>query len=389
MKANTDFVPFALPSIGVEEEKAVLEVLRSGWLTTGKVARAFEEEFASFVGAKRALAVNSATSGLHLALDALGVGPGTKVAMSPYTFTSDAAVVRQLGGEVVFCDISKDDYNIDPALLDALLSSDGSIRVVVPVHLGGMPCRMAEILEIASRHGVKVVEDSAHGFPLRLPEGAAGTIGDAGFYSFYATKTITTGEGGMVVAHDDAMMKRMEMMRLHGFDRTAWDRYTSKKASWRYDVVEPGYKYNLPDLLAAVGREQLKKADLFLDQRRAIACRYLEAFGGNPAFEMPPMHSAHSWYLFSLRLRKGALSIDRDEFADRLQAAGIGISVHFIPLHTMSYWSNRYSLKPEDFPEAYDKFLRSISLPIWQGMRPAQVDRVIEVVLELAQGVKN
>jgi dTDP-4-amino-4,6-dideoxygalactose transaminase len=389
MKANTDFVPFALPSIGVEEEKAVLEVLRSGWLTTGKVARAFEEEFASFVGAKRALAVNSATSGLHLALDALGVGPGTKVAMSPYTFTSDAAVVRQLGGEVVFCDISKDDYNIDPALLDALLSSDGSIRVVVPVHLGGMPCRMAEILEIASRHGVKVVEDSAHGFPLRLPEGAAGTIGDAGFYSFYATKTITTGEGGMVVAHNEAMMKRMEMMRLHGFDRTAWDRYTSKKASWRYDVVEPGYKYNLPDLLAAVGREQLKKADLFLDQRRAIACRYLEAFGGNPAFEMPPMHSAHSWYLFSLRLRKGALSIDRDEFADRLQAAGIGISVHFIPLHTMSYWSNRYSLKPEDFPEAYDKFLRSISLPIWQGMRPAQVDRVIEVVLELAQGVKN
>jgi len=363
MKASTDFVPFALPSIGAEEEKAVLEVLRSGWLTTGKVARAFEEEFASFVGAKRALAVNSATSGLHLALDALGVGPGTKVAMSPYTFTSDAAVVRQLGGEVVFCDISKADYNIDPALLDDLLSRDGSIRVVIPVHLGGMPCRMAELLEIASSHGVKLVED------------------------FYATKTITTGEGGMVVARDDAMMKRMEMMRLHGFDRTAWDRYTSKTASWRYDVVEPGYKYNLPDLLAAVGREQLKKADLFLEQRRAIARRYLEAFGGDPAFEMPPTHSAHSWYLFSLRLRKGALSIDRDEFADRLQAAGIGVSVHFIPLHTMSYWSKRYSLKPSDFPEAYDKFSRTISLPIWQGMRPAQVDRVVEAVLDTAQGV--
>ena len=387
MKASTDFVPFALPSIGAEEEKAVLEVLRSGWLTTGKVARAFEEEFASFVGAKRALAVNSATSGLHLALDALGVGPGTKVAMSPYTFTSDAAVVRQLGGEVVFCDISKADYNIDPALLDDLLSRDGSIRVVIPVHLGGMPCRMAELLEIASSHGVKLVEDSAHGFPLRLPEGAAGTLGDAGFYSFYATKTITTGEGGMVVARDDAMMKRMEMMRLHGFDRTAWDRYTSNTASWRYDVVEPGYKYNLPDLLAAVGREQLKKADLFLEQRRAIARRYLEAFGGDPAFEMPPTHSAHSWYLFSLRLRKGALSIDRDEFADRLQAAGIGVSVHFIPLHTMSYWSKRYSLKPSDFPEAYDKFSRTISLPIWQGMSEDQVDRVIEAVLDTAQGV--
>jgi dTDP-4-amino-4,6-dideoxygalactose transaminase len=388
MKASTDFVPFALPSIGIEEEKAVLEVLRSGWLTTGKVARAFEEEFASFVGAKRALAVNSATSGLHLALDALGVGPGTKVAMSPYTFTSDAAVVRQLGGEVAFCDIAADDYNIDPELLDALLARDSSIRVVIPVHIGGMPCRMAEILEIARRRGVKVVEDSAHGFPLRLPEGSAGTLGDAGFYSFYATKTITTGEGGMVVARDEAMMKRMEMMRLHGFDRTAWDRYTSKTASWRYDVVEPGYKYNLPDLLAAVGREQLKKADLFLGQRRAIAARYLEALGAHPAFEMPPLHPSHSWYLFSLRLRPGVLSIGRDEFADRLQAAGIGVSVHFIPLHTMSYWSKRYALAPEDFPEAYGKFSRTISLPIWQGMSGAQVDRVIEAVLETARGLR-
>jgi dTDP-4-amino-4,6-dideoxygalactose transaminase len=386
MRANTDFVPFALPSIGREEEEAVLEVLRSGWLTTGKVARAFEEEFAAFVGASRALSVNSATSGLHLILDAFGVGPGVKVAMSPYTFGSDAAVVRQLGGEVAFCDIAAGDYNIDPSLLDELLERDPSIKVVVPVHIGGMPCRMAEIMEIARRRGVRVVEDSAHGFPLKLPEGDAGTIGDAGFYSFYATKTITTGEGGMVVCRDEAALKRMETMRLHGFDRTAWDRYTSRTASWRYDIIEPGYKYNLPDLLAAVGREQLKKALRFQAERRAIAERYLEAFAGHPALEMPPVHPGHSWYLFSLRVRPAVLGFGRDEFADRLQAAGIGVSVHFIPLHTMSYWAKRYSLRPADFPEAWAKYSATLSLPIWQGMSGAQVERVVEAVLEVAAG---
>jgi dTDP-4-amino-4,6-dideoxygalactose transaminase len=386
MKANTDFVPFARPSIGPEEESAVLEVLRSGWLTTGKVARAFEEEFASFVGVKRALAVNSATSGLHLALEAFGIGPGTKVAMSPYTFTSDAAVARQLGAEVAFCDISKDDYNIDPERLDELLAGDPSIKAVVIVHVGGMPCRMGAILEIARRRGIALVEDAAHAFPLRLPEGPAGTLGDAGVYSFYATKTITTGEGGMVVARDESVLKRMETMRLHGFDRAAWDRYTSTTASWRYDVVEAGYKYNLPDILAAVGREQLKKADRFLSERKAIAMRYLEAFADHPALENPPVHPGHAWHLFSLRVRPETLSVGRDEFIELLQAAGIGVSVHFIPLHTMTYWSKRYSLKSGDFPEAYAKFSRSISLPIWQGMSGEQVERVIEAVLDTARG---
>jgi dTDP-4-amino-4,6-dideoxygalactose transaminase len=386
MKASIDFVPFARPSIGLEEESAVLEVLRSGWLTTGKVARAFEEEFASFVGARRCLAVNSATSGLHLALEALGTGPGSKVATSPYTFASDAAVARHLGAEVAFCDISKDDYNIDPALLDELLSRDHSVKAVIPTHVGGYPCRMKDILEIARRHKVTVVEDAAHGFPLRLPEGAAGTLGDAGVYSLYATKTITSGEGGMVVARDEHALKRMETMRLHGFDRAAWDRYTSKTASWRYDVIEAGYKYNLPDLLAAVGREQLKKADLFLAQRRAIASRYLAAFADHPALENPPVHPAHAWHLFSLRIRPERLAIGRDEFFERLQAAGIGVSVHFIPLHTMTYWAKRYSLEPNDFPEALAKFSRTISLPIWQGMSDAQVERVIEAVLSTAEG---
>jgi len=385
MKAPSDFIPFARPSIGSEEEEAVLAVLRSGWLTTGKVALAFEEEFASFVGSGRALAVNSATSGLHLALEALGVGPGDKVAMSPYTFASDAAAARHLGAEVAFCDVAEGSYNLDPALLEELLEREGPIKAVVPVHVGGMPCEMGPILDAARRKGAAVVEDCAHAFPLRLPEGAAGTLGDIGFYSFYATKTITTGDGGMVVARDAAILRRMELMRSHGFDRGAWDRYTSKAASWRYDVVEAGFKYNLPDLLAAVGREQLKKADLFLEQRRAIAARYDAAFAGHPALEAPPRGKAHSWHLYSLRLRPEALSIGRDEFASRLQAAGIGISVHFIPLHLMSYWAARYDLKPEDYPRAYGAFARTISLPIWQGMSEAQADRVAEAVLGIAR----
>jgi dTDP-4-amino-4,6-dideoxygalactose transaminase len=247
---------------------------------------------------------------------------------------------------------------------------------------------MAEILEIARLRRVKIVEDAAHAFPLRLSDGFAGTLGDAGVYSLYATKTITTGEGGMVVARDEPALRRMATMRLHGFDRSAWDRYTSRSASWRYDVVEAGYKCNLPDLLAAVGREQLKKADLFLGQRREIAGRYVAAFAGHPALENPPGHPGHSWHLFSMRIRPEALRVGRDEFIDRLQAAGIGVSVHFIPLHIMSYWSKRYALSPEDFPEAYGMYSRTISLPIWQGMSSSQVDRVIEAVLETAEGAR-
>lgn len=427
MSRNTDFVPFARPSLGPEEESAVLEVLRSGWLTTGKVAKAFEEEFASFVGARRALAVNSATSGLHLALEALGVGQGDLVATSPYTFVSTASVARHLGAEVAFCDIAAEDYGIDPGRLEALLAKEPRIKAVIAIHVGGKPCRMRELLEICGRRGLPLVEDAAHAFPSRvpsalLPEGAsrgreaafAGTLGAIGVYSFYATKTITTGEGGMVVTEDEALAKRMATMRSHGFDRDAFDRYTSKTASWYYEVAEAGFKYNLPDLLAAIGREQLKKADRFLAEREEIARRYDEAFapfaadgaasasgqaadrGAAPAgkarpaealFELPPRGLGHSWHLYSLRLR-GPLSGLRNEFFERLQAKGIGASVHFIPLHIMPYFAKRYGLEPGDFPEAFSKYSRTISLPIWQGMDAAQVERTAEAVLETAGELK-
>ena len=389
MRASTDFVPFALPSLGREEENAVLEVLHSGWLTTGKVAHAFEREFADFLGVSHALAVNSATSGLHLALEALGVGPGCIVVTSPYTFTSTAAVARHLGAEVRFCDVSREDYNIDPEALETILSKEPGIRAVIPVHVGGYPCRMEAILKVARSHGCAVVEDAAHAFPLRTDEGMAGSLGDIGVFSFYATKTITTGEGGMIVTADDGLARRMSLMRLHGFDREVWDRYTSREASWSYGISEAGYKYNLPDLLAAIGREQLKKADRFLEERRTIADRYLSAFAAEPAFELPPLHRSHTWHLFSLRLRRGTLSIDRDAFIEHLAGRGIGCSVHFIPLHLMKYWSERYALRPEDFPEALDKYRRTISLPIWQGMSAGQVDRVIESVLAVAEETRT
>ncbi len=380
MNPSTDFIPYARPSLGVEEENAVLSVLRSGWLTTGSVAKAFEEEFAAFVGAPAALAVNSATSGLHLALEALGVGPGDKVATTPYTFVSTAAVARHLGAEVVFCDIGKADYNMDPGKLESLLARERHVKAVLPIHIGGNPCDMAEIIDIARSHGAAVVEDAAHAFPLRMEGGFAGTIGDIGVYSFYANKTMTTGEGGMIVTRDDSLRKRMALMRSHGFDRDAWDRYTSTKPAWFYDVIEAGYKYNLPDLLAAIGREQLKKADAFLAERQAIAAGYLKAFADLDAIELPPVHPGHSWHIFAIRLVPGKLRIERGEFIGRLAARGIGSSVHFIPLHTMDYWARRYGFSPSDFPEAWDKSSRSISIPIWHGMSEEQGRRVIEAV---------
>ncbi len=389
MNPSTDFVPFALPSLGPEEEEAVLAVLRSGWLTTGSVALQFEREFASFVGTEHALAVNSATSGLHLALEALGVGPGDTVVTSPYTFASTAAVARHLGAEVAFCDVVPGGYNMDPRRLEEVLASTRNVKAVVPVHVGGLPCSMPEILDLARRYGCAVVEDAAHSFPSRLPGGFAGTLGDIGVFSFYATKTITTGEGGMVVTSDSRLAKRMSVMRMHGIDKPVWDRYTSKTASWSYSVVEAGFKYNLPDLLAAIGREQLKKADRFLEERRRIAGIYGKSFRGLPFAELPPEGPGHAWHLYSLRLRPGSLRASRDEFVDRLREAGIGTSVHFIPLHTMPYWAERYGLTPDRFPEALSSFQRTVSLPIWQGMGEDRARRVARAVAETGAGLSG
>ncbi|HSV56044.1 MAG TPA: DegT/DnrJ/EryC1/StrS family aminotransferase [Magnetospirillaceae bacterium] len=382
MSPNTDFVPFARPSLGKEEEDAVVSVLRSGWLTTGAVALDFEREFSAFVGTEYALAVNSATSGLHLALEAVGVGPGDRVVTSPYTFAATAAAARHLGAEVEFCDVVRGGYNLDPARLEDVLKKTRNVRVILPVHVGGLPCAMDEICRLASLYGCAVVEDAAHSFPSRLPVGYAGTLGDIGVFSFYATKTITTGDGGMVVTRDPRLARRMSIMRNHGIDRPVWDRYTSRTASWTYSVIEAGFKYNLPDILAAIGREQLRKAERFLEERRAIAGIYLAAFKNLSFVEPPPDGPGNAWHLYPLRLLPGSLRTDREGFMERLRDAGVGTSVHFIPLHTMPYWAVRYGLEPDSFPEAIESFRRTVSLPIWQGMGTDRARKVADAVSE-------
>lgn len=386
MKQPDSFIPFSLPSIGVEEEEAVLRVLRSGWLTTGKEALAFEKEFALFTGAKHALSVNSATSGLQLAMEACGIKEGTSVITSPYTFISTSSAALHLNASIQYCDIEKDTYNIDPDQIETILKKDRAlanprIKAIIPIHIAGNVCRMNDILTLAKKYDVYVIEDAAHSFPSKTDQGYAGTLGDIGVFSFYATKTITTAEGGMVCTADDDLAKRMTTMRMHGIDRTVWDRYTSNKASWEYDVIDAGYKYNLPDILAALGREQLKKADLFLSKRRNIINQYQSAFELCPWIIPPPDGPGNAWHLYLLHLDLTKLSITRNDFSRILQDEGIGVSMHFIPHFLMTFWKNK-GLEAKDFPNSFAQYESTISLPLWPDITETMISKVIETVLK-------
>ncbi|MCI1208039.1 MAG: DegT/DnrJ/EryC1/StrS family aminotransferase [Treponema sp.] len=402
--AENTGVPFFRPSLDTAEEKAVLSVLRSNWLTTGKEALAFEKEFSNFITLPAAeekrtaegletspilsIAVNSNTSGLTLALDACGIKEGTAVITTPYTFVSTAATAQKLGAEVCFADIEKDSYSISPENIEAILKKDRQhkIRAILPVHVGGNVCNMEAICFLGKKYGVKIIEDAAHSFPAPTNLGYAGTIGDAGVFSFYATKTITTGEGGMVCTRDPEIAKRMVSMRMHGMDRTTWDRYTSPKASWEYDIIDAGYKYNLPDILAAIGRVQLKKAQELYRKRKNIVAIYNEAFAKFDFVELPPTSVGNAWHLYMIRIIPQKLKINRDSFAKKLQQKGIGISVHFIPLFHFTYWKNTYpEFRSENFPNAEHKYQTSISLPLWPGMSENDVLRVIQAVKETGE----
>ena len=375
-----DFIPFARPSVGREEEKAVLEVLRSGWLTTAGQAQAFEREFAELTGAAHALAVNSATAGLHLALEALGIGPGDRVVTTPYTFTATAEVIRYLQADPLFVDIDERTLTIDPEKTESAIAASSAVKALLPVHMGGHPCDMEALAQIARSYSLSVVEDAAHALPVRYGDSFLGCIGDVGVFSFYATKTITTGEGGMVTTSDPEIAARISVMRLHGIDREVWKRYTDSKASWKYDVVAAGFKYNLPDMAAAVGRVQLRRAYEFLERRRVIAERYLEAFRDLDFLQLPSAPDQHAWHLFILRIKPEKLTINRDEFINRLQAAGIGTSVHYIPLHIMSYYARSYGFAPEDFPVSMRVYRTTFSIPIYPDLTDSEVERVIEAV---------
>lgn len=369
-----------------------MRVLRSGWLTTGNEALQFEKEFATVTGARNARAVSSATAGLHLALEALGVSSGDYVVTTPYTFTATAEVARYLGAEVIFADIEEDGFNIDPSSVARALRSAGSerdvgqVKAVVPVHIGGYPCRMRELTELCAGREIPLVEDAAHAFPVETSAGYLGTIGDVGVYSFYANKTITTGEGGMVVTNRDDVAKRVSVMRNHGIDRDAWDRYTRTGASWEYAIVAPGYKYNMPDTAAALGRVQLARSQELRSRRRERAEQYLSLLGDLSYLKMPPHSGPNAWHLFIIRIEPERLSITRDELVRGLAERGIGTSVHYIPLHLMPYYRDRYRLSPEDFPNALECYRSSVSLPLFPDMTEEQTVRVAHAVREICEG---
>jgi len=378
-------VPFALPDITEAEIAAVVEVMRSRWLTTGAQAREFERRFAAAVDAPHAVALNSCTAALHLALEGLGVGAGDLVYVPTYTFAASAEVVRYLGATPVLVDVEPETLNLDPDALREQVKSDlergrGRPAVILPVHFAGVPCEMPPLWDLAREHGLAVVEDAAHAFPAardgRSVGDLPGDVRSAACFSFYATKTITTGEGGMVVTRDEALAERMRTMSLHGLSRQAWNRY-AEGGTWRYDIVAPGYKYNLTDLAAAMGLVQLDRARRMRDRRAEIAASYDSAFSDLPV-EVPvvPCGAESAWHLYVLRVDPDAPH-ERDRVISALSESGIGTSVHFIPLHLHSYYQATYGYAPDDFPVATAEFGRALSLPVYSAMTDADVDRVI------------
>lgn len=374
--ARQTFLPFALPHITAAEIDEVVDTLRSGWLTTGQKTKRFEREFAACVEAPYAVAVNSATAAMHLALDAIGLQPGDEVIVPVYTFTATAEVVEYFRARPVFVDVDPLTCNLDPEQLERLITP--RTRAVIVVHMAGLPAEMDAILAIARAHNVVVIEDAAHAFPARYQGKMVGSIGDLTAFSFYATKTLATGEGGMLTTANQQYAERAAMMSLHGISRDAWKRY-SAEGSWYYEVQQAGYKYNMTDIAASLGLHQLARREWLLERRRSIARRYTEAFSQLPQVETPPesAYCEHAWHLYILRLHLERLDISRDAFIQELTRANIGTSVHFIPLHLHPFYRDTYHLKANDFPVALHAYQRAISLPIYPGMTDEDVEDVI------------
>jgi perosamine synthetase len=370
------FISFHRPTIGLEESEAIQHVLESRWLTTGPVTQQFEREFAAYVGSRYAVAVSSCTAALHLALDAAGIRQGDEVLVPSYTFAATAAVVAHCGARPVLCDSVPGGFNMDPA--DAERRITDKTRAIIPVHLAGEPCDLIALEELSEAKSLHMVEDAAHALPASYGGKRIGSISEFTAFSFYATKAITTGEGGMLATNNEDHAKRASIMRLHGIRGDAWKRYTSE-GSWYYEVADAGLKANMPDLLAAIGVAQLKKADAFHQRRQQIAETYLHRLGKVDELEMPPTGSpnkTHSWHLFILRLRPSLFEINRSEMIRQLKACGIGTSVHFIPLHLHPYYQQTFGYSKGDFPQAEDAYSRCVSLPIYPDMSNSEVDRV-------------
>jgi dTDP-4-amino-4,6-dideoxygalactose transaminase len=385
---RSEFLPFAQPLLGEEEIDEVVHCLRSGWLTTGQKVKQFEREFTEFTGARHALAVNSCTAALHLALEAVGVGPGDEVITTPMTFTATAAVIEHLGARPVLADVEARTLNIDPAQIERRLSA--RTKAILPVHFAGQACDMDAIAAIARDRGIPIIEDAAHAIPTRYKGRLVGTLSDVTCFSFYATKNVTTGEGGMVTTDRDDLMERMRLMHLHGMSKDAWKRYT-QAGSWSYEILAPGFKYNLTDIAAAIGVHQLRKAEDFRRRRLAIADEYDAALGGLPGVSLPQVddREGHGWHLYVIQVDPEQLTIGRDQFIERLVARNIGVSVHFIPLHIHPYYRDRYSLQPSDYPNAFAAYERILSLPIYAKMSDADARHVADAVRDIAEEARR
>jgi len=387
-------LPFSVPYLDEDEINEVLDTLRSGWITTGPKVKQFEREFAAFVEAPTALAVNSCTAALHLALVNLGIGPGDAVVTSPMTFCSGVHVIEQVGARPILVDVDPKTLNIDPVKLRKVLSESecGRVKAIMPVHLYGHPCDLDSLVEIAQEYHMAIVQDAAHALPAKYKDRIIGSQASSGgvqiltCFSFYATKNLTTAEGGMLTGPPD-LVENARVWSLHGMNRDAWKRYDAGE-SWHYEVVCPGFKYNMTDIQAAIGLHQLQKLPDFHERRCQIVRRYNAAFSALAEFQIPceSPDVQHAWHIYALRLNDGRLGLTREQFIEELTARNIGTSVHFIPIHVHPYYRDKYAYNPEDFPVACREYHRLVSLPLYPSMSDRDVDDVIEAVRAVAEG---
>jgi len=381
-------IPFHKPYITEEEIEGVVDSLKNGWLTMGKKTIEFEERFKAYIGSQHAVAVNSCTAALHLALRVIGIKEGDEVIVPTTTFVATAEVVNYFNAKPVLVDVERDTHLIDVEKIEEKITK--RTRAIIPVHFSGQPADMDPIMELAKKYNLFVVEDAAHALPAWYKGRKIGTIGDITAFSFYATKTITTGEGGMATTDNPEWAERMRILRLHGISKDAWKRYT-KEGSWEYDVLENGYKYNTTDINAALGLAQLKKADWLWERRKYIAERYNEVFKDYKELILYKVKEdrTSSWHLYPLKLNLEALKIDRNGFIGELKKRGIGTSVHFIPLYRFTYYKERFGYTPQEFPNSEWVFERVLSLPIYPGMSEEEIDYVIENVVDIVKTYKR
>jgi len=381
-------IPFHKPYITDDEINEVVDTLRSGWLTMGPKTIRFEQEFAQYIGTPHAVAFNSGTAALHLALKVIDLQPEDEVIIPTTTFTATGEVITYFNATPIIVDVDTDTHNISPSAIEKAITP--KTKAIIPVHFGGQPCDMDEIQKIAERHNLYVIEDAAHSLPAYYKERRVGTIGDVTCFSFYSTKPLAVGEGGMATMRNTEWADRMRILRLHGISKDAWKRY-AKGGSWYYEVLEAGFKYNTTDLQAALGLAQLKKVEWLWQKRQNIARRYTEAFSSVPQLITPVVKPDRetAWHLYVIKLNLEALSIDRNSFIEKMREREIETSVHFIPLHRHPYYRNIYGCNPKDFPNAEWIYERSISLPIYPGMTDAEVNYVAETVIDLCNTFKR